>query len=139
MASGDNAYILANHGVLVLGTDAERAVFNMALLEKCSLAYLLALTSGEQVHRVPLPIREIAFAKLRADEKKIAAQVTEAAAAPPQSGATGTPRLRRRRSLRQPRLPQPGRRPTAAGRGGGPVAPSTPSVVTPTSRPSARG
>ena len=95
VASGANAFILANHGVLVLGGDAQRAVHNMALLEKCSLDYLLALMSGEQVHRVPLPIREVVFAKLRADEKKLARQVTEAAAAPPperrDGGAALTP------------------------------------------------
>lgn len=79
VASGDNAFILANHGVLVLGTDAERAVFNMALLEKVSLTYLLGLMTQEKMARIPAPIREIAFAKLRADEKKIAQQVTAAA------------------------------------------------------------
>ena len=140
VASGANAYILANHGVLVLGGDAQRAVHNMALLEKCSLDYLLALMSGEQVHRVPLPIREIAFAKLRADEKRLARQVTEAAAGRPRSGATGAARIRRRRSLRQPRLPQPGRRPTAARPGrAGRSRRARPSAVIRTSMPSTRG
>jgi len=70
--NGSNAYILQNHGVLVLGGDVERAIHNMALLEKCALAYLLALLTEEKVSKIPLPIREIAFAKLRADEKKFA-------------------------------------------------------------------
>ena len=70
--NGSNAYILQNHGVLVLGGNAERAIHNMALLEKCALTYLLALLTEEKVSRIPLPIREIAFAKLRADEKKFA-------------------------------------------------------------------
>jgi L-ribulose-5-phosphate 4-epimerase len=70
--SGHNAYILKNHGALVLGTDAERAVHNLELLEKCALAYLLALCTERQVTRIPLAIREIAFAKLRKDEKKFA-------------------------------------------------------------------
>ena len=43
LSSGDNAYILANHGVLVLGGDVGRAVHNMALLEKVALDYLLTL------------------------------------------------------------------------------------------------
>jgi glutamate-1-semialdehyde aminotransferase/ribulose-5-phosphate 4-epimerase/fuculose-1-phosphate aldolase len=79
VASGDNAFIIANHGVVALGTDPDRAVFNMALLEKVSLAYLLALTTeAGKVYTIPTMIREVAFAKLRADEKRIAAQITEA-------------------------------------------------------------
>ncbi|MBN1890617.1 MAG: class II aldolase/adducin family protein [Thermoflexales bacterium] len=70
--NGHNAYILKNHGALVLGADTERAVHNLGLLEKCALAYLLALCTERQVSRIPLAIREIAFAKLRADEKKYA-------------------------------------------------------------------
>ena len=76
VASGDNAFIIANHGIVALGTDPERAVFNMALLEKVSIAYLLALTTeAGKVYTIPAAIREIAFSKLRSDEKRIAAQV----------------------------------------------------------------
>ena len=78
VTSGANAFILANHGVLVLGGDAERAVFNMALLEKVALDYLLALMTDDKVHKVPAPIREIAFAKLRGDEKKLKKQLVAA-------------------------------------------------------------
>jgi len=81
--SGDNAFILANHGVLVLGSDPERAVFNMFLLEKCSLAYLMSLLAaddGEKINHIPLPVREVAFSRLRRDEKSVAQLVTEAAA-----------------------------------------------------------
>src|SRR5450759_4753158 len=78
VTSGANAFILANHGVLVLGGDTERAVFNMALLEKVALDYLLALMTDEKVHQVPAPIREIAFAKLRGDEKKLKKQLVAA-------------------------------------------------------------
>src|SRR3954447_12070925 len=78
VAGGDNAFIIANHGIVALGTDPDRAVFNMALLEKVSIAYLLALTTeAGKVYTIPTPIREVAFRKLRADEKRIAAQVTE--------------------------------------------------------------
>ena len=78
VASGDNAFIIANHGIVALGTDPDRAVFNMALLEKVSIAYLLALTTESgKVYTIPAPIREIAFSKLRKDEKRIAAQITE--------------------------------------------------------------
>jgi glutamate-1-semialdehyde 2,1-aminomutase len=77
VASGDNAFIIANHGIVALGTDPDRAVFNMALLEKVSIAFLLALaTESGKVYTIPTAIREIAFAKLRKDEKRIAAQIT---------------------------------------------------------------
>ncbi len=65
-----NAYILQNHGALCLGVTAERAAFNVELLEKCALTYLLALCTDKKVTRIPLAIREIAFAKLRQDQKK---------------------------------------------------------------------
>lgn len=66
----NNAYIMANHGVLLFGHDLERALHNVEVLEKCSLAYLLALCSEKKISKIPLPIREIAFAKLRKDQKK---------------------------------------------------------------------
>ena len=65
-----NAYIMQNHGVLCFGHDVERAAHNVEILEKCALAYLLALCTEHTVSRIPLPIREIAFAKLRKDQKK---------------------------------------------------------------------
>ncbi|HPL29565.1 MAG TPA: class II aldolase/adducin family protein, partial [Anaerolineae bacterium] len=68
--NGHNAYILKNHGALVLGHDAERAERNVELLEKCALAYLLALCTGRHIDRIPLAVREIAFAQLRKDEKR---------------------------------------------------------------------
>jgi L-ribulose-5-phosphate 4-epimerase len=68
----NNAYILQNHGALCFGHDAERAAHNVEILEKCALAYLLALCTEQKVSRIPLPIREIAFARLRSDQKKAA-------------------------------------------------------------------
>ncbi len=65
-----NAYILQNHGVLCFGHDIERAAHNVEILEKCALAYLLALCTERKTSKIPLPIREIAFAKLRKDQKK---------------------------------------------------------------------
>jgi len=66
-----NAYILQNHGALCLGHDMERAVNNVEILEKCSLAYLLALCTERPVSRIPLPVREIAFARLRKEQKRL--------------------------------------------------------------------
>jgi ribulose-5-phosphate 4-epimerase/fuculose-1-phosphate aldolase len=65
-----NAYIIQNHGVLCFGHDLERAVHNVEILEKCSLAYLLALCTEREVSKIPLVVREIAFAKLRQDQKR---------------------------------------------------------------------
>ncbi len=66
----NNAYIMANHGALLFGSNMERAVHNVAVLEKCALAYLLALCTDKKVSRIPLLVREVAFARLRQDQKK---------------------------------------------------------------------
>jgi L-ribulose-5-phosphate 4-epimerase len=67
----NNAFMMQNHGALVFGHDMERAVHNVEILEKCSLAYLLALCSERKIRKIPLAVREIAFAKLRKDQKQI--------------------------------------------------------------------
>ncbi len=67
-----NAYMMANHGALVLGHDLERAMHNVEVLEKCALAYLLALCSEKKISKIPLLVREIAFSKLRKDQEKAA-------------------------------------------------------------------
>jgi L-ribulose-5-phosphate 4-epimerase len=68
----NNAYMMQNHGALVFGHDMERAVHNVEILEKCSLAYLLALCTERKVSKIPLAVREVAFSKLRKDQKKVA-------------------------------------------------------------------
>lgn len=67
----NNAFMMQNHGALVFGHDMQRAIHNVEILEKCALAYLLALCSERPVSRIPLAVREIAFAKLRGDQKKV--------------------------------------------------------------------
>ena len=67
----NNAYILQNHGALCFGHDVERAAHNVEILEKCALAYLLAICSERKISKIPLAVREIAFAKLRGDQKKV--------------------------------------------------------------------
>lgn len=73
LRNGHNAYILQNHGVLCFGHDVERAVHNLEILEKCAVAYLLALCTERKVSKIPLLVREIAFAKLKADQRIVAA------------------------------------------------------------------
>jgi L-ribulose-5-phosphate 4-epimerase len=70
LKNNHNAYILKNHGALCLGSSCERAMSNLLLLEKCALAYLLVLCTGKNAKNIPIAVREIAFAKLRADQKK---------------------------------------------------------------------
>jgi L-ribulose-5-phosphate 4-epimerase len=65
-----NAYILQNHGALLLGPDPDRTIFNVQLLEKCAGTYILALCTEKKITKVPAPFREIAFMMLRKDEKK---------------------------------------------------------------------
>jgi len=66
----NNAFMMQNHGALVFGHDMERAVHNVEILEKCAMAYLLAICSEREISKIPLAVREIAFAKLRKDQKK---------------------------------------------------------------------
>ncbi len=66
----NNAFMMQNHGALVFGHDMERAVHNVEILEKCALAYLLAICTERKISKIPLAVREIAFAKLRKDQKK---------------------------------------------------------------------
>ena len=72
-----NAYMMQNHGALVFGDDMERALNNVEILEKCALAYLIALCSERKVSKIPLAVREIAFAKLRKDQKKAESKTSE--------------------------------------------------------------
>lgn len=67
----NNAFMMQNHGALVFGHDMQRAIHNVEILEKCALAYLLAICSERKVSKIPLAVREIAFAKLRGDQKKV--------------------------------------------------------------------
>jgi L-ribulose-5-phosphate 4-epimerase len=67
--NGHNAFLMQNHGALILGENMQRAIHHAEILEKCALAYLLALCSERKVTRIPLAVREIAMAKLRRDQK----------------------------------------------------------------------
>jgi L-ribulose-5-phosphate 4-epimerase len=67
----NNAFMMQNHGALVFGHDMERATHNVEILEKCALAYLLAICSERKLSKIPFAVREVAFAKLRKDQKKI--------------------------------------------------------------------
>ena len=51
--TGNNAYILANHGCLIFGPDMARTLSNVTLLEKCATAYSLALSTGKEISVIP--------------------------------------------------------------------------------------
>lgn len=68
--NNNNAFMMQNHGALVFGHDMERAVHNVEILEKCAMAYLLAICTEKKISKIPLAVREVAFAKLRKDQKK---------------------------------------------------------------------
>jgi L-ribulose-5-phosphate 4-epimerase len=70
-----NAYIMQNHGVLCFGNTLERAVHNVEIVEKCALTYVLSLCTEKKITKIPLVVQEIAFGKLRSDQKKAANQV----------------------------------------------------------------
>jgi|GEM_PF-9314 len=128
LAGGANAFILENHGVLVLGGDAEQAVHNMALLEKVALDYLLALLTDGRAETVPLPIREIAFRRLRKDEKRLAAQVEEARVAREAAEERAEERAAAERAAEEARAAAGEPAPTAAaGPGAGPAGAPGPS------------
>ncbi len=67
----NNAYLMQNHGALIFGDTMQRAVNNVEILEKCALAYLLALCADKPISKIPLAVREIAMAKLRQDQRKL--------------------------------------------------------------------
>ena len=67
----NNAYIMANHGALCFGGSILEALNNVEILEKCSISYLLTLCAGEEGNRIPTLVREVAFGKLRKDQKRI--------------------------------------------------------------------
>ena len=67
----NNAYIMGNHGALCFGGSLQTALNNVEILEKCSISYLLTLCAGEEGDTIPLLIREVAFNKLRSDQKRI--------------------------------------------------------------------
>ena len=61
----NNAFMMQNHGALIFGHDMERAVHNVEIL--------LAICSERKISKIPLAVREIAFSKLRKDQKKVEA------------------------------------------------------------------
>lgn len=69
LGNSANAYILQNHGALVLGATIEDAARNVELLEKCARVYVTALTTRRAITPLPAEMAE-AIAELRRTEQR---------------------------------------------------------------------
>jgi glutamate-1-semialdehyde 2,1-aminomutase len=65
-----NAYLLQNHGVLLLGITLEKAALNVLLLEKVARVYYYALTSGRPITTLRPESEETIFAMLQSEQRK---------------------------------------------------------------------
>jgi ribulose-5-phosphate 4-epimerase/fuculose-1-phosphate aldolase len=65
-----NAYILQNHGVLVLGLDMMTVSRNTMILEKTAQVYYQALLSGKDVVCLTAEIEETIFSMLKSNQRK---------------------------------------------------------------------
>lgn len=79
LGNSANAYILQNHGALVLGATIEDAARNVGLLEKCARVYVTALTTGRAITPLPAEMAE-AIAELRRSEQRKAVRRNRRAA-----------------------------------------------------------
>ena len=66
-----NAYLLANHGALVLGTSLEKAMLNAEVLEKVARVYHYALCTGQPVTALPAQSEAVFTAVLHAGQNAV--------------------------------------------------------------------
>jgi L-fuculose-phosphate aldolase len=59
LSNNANAYILQNHGILVLGKNLDKALLHAELLEKVAQVYFMALSTGKAIHTLPDPVMEL--------------------------------------------------------------------------------
>lgn len=69
LANKCNAYILQNHGALILAPDIEQAVRNAMIFEKTARAYYMALVSGREVSTLPKQTVEMLLMLLSGKQK----------------------------------------------------------------------
>lgn len=77
--NGCNAFILQNHGALVIGTTVEDAVRNVALLEKAARVYVTALTTGRPITPLPAEMAEAIFELHKSEQRKAIRRMRRAA------------------------------------------------------------
>jgi L-ribulose-5-phosphate 4-epimerase len=66
-----NAYLLANHGALVLGTSLDKAMLNAEVLEKVARVYHYALCTGQPVTALPAQSEAVFTAVLHAGQAAV--------------------------------------------------------------------
>jgi len=74
VASLCNAYILKNHGVLLLGISMEEAERNVSLLEKTASVYLNAISTGRNISLLDKGVADFLFLMLKDRQDKEAAR-----------------------------------------------------------------
>jgi len=70
VVSRNNAYLLENHGALLLGTTLAEAVRNAALLEKTAEVYWQVVSAGLSPRLLPEESRESVFGLLKSKQQK---------------------------------------------------------------------
>jgi L-fuculose-phosphate aldolase len=65
-----NAFLLQNHGAILLGRSMEKAVINVKLLDKVAQAYYLALSTHKPVQTLPVNASSLLFALMKVEQKK---------------------------------------------------------------------
>jgi glutamate-1-semialdehyde 2,1-aminomutase len=71
-----NAYLLANHGALVLGSTLEKAMLNAEVLEKVARVYYYAISTGQPISALPASSEAVFTAILHAAQNKAIAATT---------------------------------------------------------------
>jgi L-fuculose-phosphate aldolase len=70
VANNCNAFILQNHGAILLGRSMEKASTNVKLLEKVAQVYYLALSTHKPVQLLNEKAAALLFALFKAEQKK---------------------------------------------------------------------
>ena len=70
VANQCNAFILQNHGALLVGMNMEKAVTNVKLLDKVAQSYYLALSAGKTANPLAANATALLFALLKNAQKK---------------------------------------------------------------------
>jgi len=65
-----NAFILQNHGALLLGLDMDQTARNVKLLDKAAHVYYLALVAGRQISPLPPKMEQTIFDLLKSEQRK---------------------------------------------------------------------
>ena len=61
ITNGCQAFLMQNHGALCIGADIEKAIKNVALLEKVAFVYYHALTTGKPISELPKETVEMLY------------------------------------------------------------------------------